>query len=86
MSNCMARLPVWSTKKKNVATELISYKRYGEILFQKAFDSVEHNAIWNALARLHRSFEEIVHLTGGQSGSGLADEQAVCPSEGDEAG
>jgi len=35
MSNCTARLPVWSTKKHNVATELISDKIYGEILFQK---------------------------------------------------
>ena len=32
----MARLPFWSTnKKRKVATNIISYKRYKEILFQK---------------------------------------------------
>ena len=30
-----ARLPFGSTKKRKVATKTISYKRYGEILFQK---------------------------------------------------
>ena len=34
-SNYTARLPFWSTKKHKVATKLISYERYGEILFQK---------------------------------------------------
>ncbi len=34
-SSYTARLPVWSTNKHNVATKLISYERYGEILFQK---------------------------------------------------
>ena len=33
-SNYAARLPFGSTKKRKVATKLISYKRYGEILFQ----------------------------------------------------
>ena len=27
--------PFWSTKKRKVATNIISYKRYGEILLQK---------------------------------------------------
>ncbi len=31
----MARLPFWSTEKRKVATKLISYKRYREILFPK---------------------------------------------------
>ncbi len=30
-----ARLPFWSTEKRKVATNIISYKRYREILFQK---------------------------------------------------
>ena len=34
-SNYTARLQFWSTKKHKVATEMISYERYGEILFQK---------------------------------------------------
>ena len=34
-SNYTARLPFWSTKRHDVATKLISYERYGEILFQK---------------------------------------------------
>ena len=34
-SNYTARLPFWSTKKHYVATKLISYERYGQILFQK---------------------------------------------------
>ena len=35
VSDYTARLPFWSTKKHDVATKLISYERYGEILFQK---------------------------------------------------
>ncbi len=54
-SNYTARLPFWSTKKRNVATKTIPYERYGEILFQKvasgyllhfAQGGSSKNAIW----------------------------------------
>jgi len=32
---CMVIWSIWSTKKRKVATNIISYKRYREILFQK---------------------------------------------------
>ena len=56
LSNYMARLPFWSTKKRKVATKLISYERYGEILFQKVAsgyllyfvqDGSSQNALYN---------------------------------------
>ena len=66
-SNYTARLPFWSTKKHDVATKLISYERYGEILFQKvasgyllhfAQDGSSKNALQKYLLRnIHQNSE-----------------------------
>ena len=72
-SNYTARLPFWSTKKHDVATKLISYERYGEILFQKvasgyllhfAQDGSSKNALKNSVCATFIKIQNFRKLGG----------------------